>query len=424
MLDEIWRKYDFPVTIGLIAGEFDPDLDLRFIMGGDTIAETLGKPRPEWLPPHRVTALKLREIAARIFRLPHVQAGCHAYTHPLNWRDLEPSYAISGYRPSYEMETRGAVEFLNRRVLPPDKPVELFQWSGDCEPPPEPLAILAEMGMENINGGDPMYDKRYDSLFYVCPLSVPKGPYRQVYTSGSNENIYTREWTAFRGAFNNVIETFERSDAPLRLLPVNIYYHIFPAERLAGYRAIQNVYNWAKKRDLCWVTAAEYVRAVGGFLSARLGRTSDGGWWLEDYGICPTLRFDGEEGWVDLEASLNVAGFSRHNDSLYVSLLPGDRAEVRLTGRPPSRPALARASGLIRKVEGGADFWRAECRNWSKGFIELWAPEGEWLASVVFPGGREKRGGTSRTADGRIRLELPAGAGEWIKVGLERPEPF
>jgi hypothetical protein len=150
MLKEVWSKYDFPVTVALIAAEFDPELDLRFAAPEESIEESWTRPRPPYLPPHREVAAKLRDCARNIFRLPHVQAGCHTYTHPLDWINPRSSYAIPGYRPSYEMETRGAVEYLNRHVLPPDKPVELYQWSGDCNPPPEPLAILAGMGLDSL----------------------------------------------------------------------------------------------------------------------------------------------------------------------------------------------------------------------------------------------------------------------------------
>jgi hypothetical protein len=333
---------------------------------------------------------------------------------------LTSTYAIPGYQPSYEMEIRGAVEYLNNHVLPPEKPVELYQWSGDCNPPAGAFAILEEMGLENINGGDPLYDTRFNSLYYICPLSVPKGASRQVYTSACNENIYTENWTGFRGAFSNVISTFEKSESPIRLLPVNIYYHVFPAESLAGGKAIVNVYKWAAKQDLCWITALEYVRAVNDFMKARIGRTEDGGWWAEDYGACQTIRFDGEGRSVDMAGSANVAGFAWHNDSLYVSLLPGKRAEIRLTERHSDMPSLARASGLVRNVESGTDYWRAECRSWSRGFVELRASDEGWRATATIPGGKETAGEPRRLDDGCLRFEFPGGAGKWVDVVFEK----
>ncbi|MDR2390207.1 MAG: hypothetical protein LBE84_00810 [Planctomycetota bacterium] len=419
LLNEVWKKYDFPVTVAPISAEYDPDLDLRFADPDTPVEEAWDKPRPAYLPPHREVANRLREYAAEIFGLPYIQAGCHAYTHPLDWYNLYCGYAIPGYHPTYEMEIRGAVEYLNRHVLPPDKPVEVYQWSGDCKPPVEALAILKEMGLDNINGGDPMYDPHYNSIYYICSLYIQKGEYRQVYASACNENIYTDHWTGFKGAFNNVIFTFEKSESPIRLLPVNIYYHVFPAVAFAGWKAIQNVYEWAKKQELCWITTREYTRAVNDFMDARIGRTADGGWWIEDYKSCRTVRFDLEEGLVDMDASVNVAGFVRHNGSLYVSLLPGERAEIRLTGEMPAEPCLARATGLVRNVEKGDDYWQAECRSWSGGFVELWAPAGNWRGSVTFPGGEPIRSASKRLADGRIRIDVPGGSGEWMGIRLE-----
>jgi hypothetical protein len=173
-------------------------------------------------------------------------------------------------------------------------------------------------------------------------------------------------------------------------------------------------------QELCWITALEYVRAAKDFLEARIGRTGDGGWWVEDYDSCRTVRFDLADRVVDMETSRNVAGFVRHNDSLYVSLLPGERAEIRLTPEMPSKPCLARASGLIRNVEAKGDRWRAECRSWSRGFVELWAPGGKWRASATIPGGRKISGKPRRLDDGRLRFEFPGGAGEWINIVFEK----
>jgi len=381
--------------------------------------------------------------------LPHVQAGCHGYAHPLVWRDKVPGYAIAGYEMTYEQEVRGAVEYLNRNVLPPDKPVEVYQWSGDCDPPEEPLAILAEMGLPNINGGDSRYDSRFNSVYYISPLSRPEGRYRQIYTAGANENIYTEGWTGFKGAFNNVVETFERSENPRRLLPVNIYFHVFPAEAQAGLRAIRNAFDWASLRELCWIRAVEYVRAVEGFLRARVGRTGDGGWWVEGYGACPSLRFDGEQRFIDMERSRNVAGYVRNNNSLYVSLLPGERAEVRFTEDARlEAPCLARASGMLSGVKRAPGRWEGRIRTWGPGFIELWAPEGEWRVLACLPNGGGTLQGTmtplpesgdtseetearlpegvfslqgmaARLPDGRVRFDLPDAGGEEIEVTFE-----
>ncbi len=419
MFEEVWQKYPYPVTLGWIAAEYNPDIDLRFVMPSETPAETLARDRLDWEKPQREIATELRRLAAEISKLPTIQSGCHAYSHPLDWRNLVPGYAIRDYRPTYESEIRGAVEYLNKHVLPPDKPVELYQWSGDCDPPAEALDILADMGMANINGGDPLYDALHNSVYFICALSEPKGRHLQIHSSGSNENIYTDGWNGFKGAYNNVVATFERSNRPLRLLPVNLYYHAFPAERRAGYLAIRHAYDWAAGQDLCWMTALEYVKAAESFFRARIGATGDGGWWVENYGSCPTVRFDRESRAVDMRASRNVAGYSRHNGSLYVALIPGERAEIRLASGRPAAPCLAGSSGMLRGIEAGDGAWRAEIRVWGPGFIELWAPEGEWKATADYGNGKKVEGGADRLPDGRVRFAFPDAAGQWVGVRFE-----
>ncbi len=418
--EEIWKKYPYPVTLGLIASEYDPDIDPRFIFEGETPEQALARDPLDWERPQREVAAELRRIMDKIGALPQVQYGCHGYTHPLFWRDLTPSYAIPGYQPSYENEIRNAVRYLDERLLPPGKRVEIFQWTGDCDPPEEALDIVSDLGLANINGGDPLYDARHDSLYYICPLSVPKGRRRQIYTSGSNENIYTENWTGYRGAFNHAVSTFKRSESPSRLLPVNIYYHVFPAEHLAGYKAIQNAYDWAATQDLCWLTAAQYVRAAEDFFPVRIGRLDGGGWWVEDHGACPGVRFDREDRAVDMRTSRGVAGFIHHNGALYVSLLPGERAEIRLTSSRPDAPCLAKASGVLEDVRAGAASWSARLRGWGPGFIEVWAPPGDWRFAAVYPDGRREEKTLRPMADGRLRATLADAAGGWIEVGCEK----
>lgn len=417
--ENIWKKIPYPVTLGYIAADYDPDLELRQLVYGEAPEQTLAKPLNAWEKPHRQVAMELRELVSRIARLPHIQSGCHAYSHPRVWKNLTPGYIIRDYIPTYEREVRGAVEYLNKNVLPPDKPVELYQWTGDCSPPVEPLAILDEMGLPNINGGDPIFDSMHNSVFYICPISQPRGKYTQIHSSGCNENIYTGNWLGFKGAYNNVIETFVKSDAPRRLLPVNIYYHVFPAENLAGGMAITHAYEWASKQDLCWMTAREYVLAAGDYAKVRIGRTNDGGWWAEEYGRCPTLRFDSADGMVDMRRSRNVTGFYRHNGSLYVSLVPGHRAEVFLTRSTPEAPCLARSSGMLDRIDSGRE-WSARIRQWGPGYIELWVPAGEWTAHAAPVGGTGSALPVKNLGGGLIRVDFDGFEGKWLEVKFEK----
>ncbi|MDR3211892.1 MAG: hypothetical protein LBU79_08255 [Planctomycetota bacterium] len=415
------QKYPVPTTFGYVPCDFITDQVVRLVEHDETPAEALARPQRSWQGDNRETGSRLRELAAKIQAYPHIQSGSHGYTHPLDWKKLRCGYAVEGYEANYEMETRGGIEFLNKYVLPPDKPVELFQWSGDCEPPPDPIRVLNEMGIPNINGGDPMFDTRFNSVSFLCPLVLEKGGEVQVNTSGSNENIYTDGWVGYKGAYNNVIGTFVNGESPIRYLPVNIYYHVFPAELQIGLRAIQNAYEWAVNQDLCWIRAVEYVRAVESWLKVRLGETEDGGWWVEDYGTCPSLRFDQEERLVDMAHSQNIAGFVRHNDSLYVSLIPGERAEVRFTDQPLSSPCLARASGTLRNIQAGEDSWQSEMVAWGgRQFQEIWVPGGDWQVEYRLPGEERVVATPERQEDGRLRVNLPDCQGKWLTVVWRR----
>lgn len=417
----IWQRYPYPVTLGFITCEYDPELDVRFLQVDETVEEALAKPRPPWLPKHAEVAEAMRKIARKSLALPHVQAGCHGFSHPLIWSEKRSGYAIAGYEFSFEQEVFGAVDYLNKNLLPPGKQVELFQWSGECDPPEEALAVLARMGMSNINGGDPRYDGKFSSVYYICPLTRPAGKYLQVHTSGSNENIYTLGWTGFKGAFNNVITTFEKSDFPRRFLPVNIYYHVFPVEMQAGLLAIQHAYEWAEEQDLCWMRALEYVKAVESFDSVKIGKLADGGWRIDEYGNCATVRFDDETRVVDVEASRNVAGWTRHAGSLYVALLPGESAEVRLAPSPAATPALARSSGMLRDVRAEPAAWSAKLCAWGPGFIEIWGGGGgKWRGTAVLPDGQTIEPKIYALGDGRARMDLPGAEGQWIAVNFFR----
>src|SRR4029453_5395461 len=98
------------------------------------------------------------------------------------------------------------------------------------------LSILARLGVPNINGGDTMLDREWPSYTRVAPLMRPVGSHWQNYTSASNENVYTNLWKGPFYGFRNVLETFRRTEHPRRVTPVNVYYHYYSAERVAGLR--------------------------------------------------------------------------------------------------------------------------------------------------------------------------------------------
>jgi len=385
--DEILSRYPFPVTVGLIAGYIDPKG-----LGGESEVR----------------------LARAILALPNVQPGCHGYAHPLVWSEKTVGLKIPGYRFDVRKETLGAIDIIQQEVLQGRGLVEVYQWTGDCLPGADALALIVEAGIPQINGGNTRYDRLFDSLTYLSPLTRTVGPYRQVLASAQNEYTYTNQWTENYGGFAQVIETFRRTASP-RLLPVNIYYHFYSGERLAALRALKRVQEWALKQPLCWLHTAEYVRSVGGFLTARLGRSGPGGYWVQDFGECRTLRLDGRgDKHVDMRRSTGVLGYTDFDGSLYVTLAPVKRAEIHLTDVPPQRPCLRESPAVLRKVRADARTWRAEARLYAPGTLVLqgFAPG----ASLSVRIGDGPPGRRSSDAEGRLTLPLPQGRGEWVEV--------
>ncbi len=349
---------------------------------------------------------QLREM----LNLPQVEAASHTYAHPMIWKTGVLGYKVPGYTFDPEMETVGSMELIQQLLLPPSKKVELLLWSGDCQATEAALAPLAAAGFANLNGGNARYDDLYRGIYNICPLSIQVGPYRQYYAPAGNEYLYTKDWTENFSGFSKVVDTFKSSAKP-RYLPVNVYYHYYLAERRAGLNSLFEIYDWCETQDLCWLYPLEYVRQVEGFMAARTGRSGAGRYFISNYGELKTVRLDNEERKVDIAASSNVLGYAHFDGSLYVSLLPGERAEIVLTGGEDSGMSLRYSTAVIRQAELGRNSLRGELRCFNKGFIEF-----AGAAGVRFSlDGKE----VAAMADNPQRFPLPEGRGEWLKFAAE-----
>lgn len=384
--EKILEEYPIPVTVGFIVGRLDP------AALGDSAA---------------------LDVARRILRLPTVQVGCHGYSHPLDWTEEKPALSIPGYNFNLKAETIRAMRYLEGEVLPEGEGVQIYQWTGDCEPQERALALCDEAGVPTINGEDSRYDAAHDSISFVAPLTRPVGEYRQMNASACNEYIYTEKLTQNFGGFRNVVETFRHTESPRRLLPVNVYYHFYSGEWLATLRALQDVYDWCMEQTLCWIHAAEYAKAVEDFHRARVGRMEDGGYWVEEFGHCRTVRLADCDRQVDIPQSKAVLGFTHHNGDLYISLRAAERAEIRLCDRRPVKPCLAQSTSVLREVKAGKNTWQAEARLYAPGELRLRGfPPGKDVAARV--GDTEVE--TKADPKGVVSIELPSGLGEWMEV--------
>ena len=352
---------DLPVSVGLIAGDVDPEL------GGDPA----GKP-----------------IARQLFALPQVEVASHTHTHPYNWQyfeqyrrddevrliesqqrverrvydraigsimklahkekpqqihqryiagnaDMPRSYMRRPYE--LDLEVEGALRAAEQ-LAPTGKRALLYQWSGDTTPYEAAIRATREAGVRNINGGDSRYDMDYPSVAYVPPIGRTIGAERQIYAVNSNENTYTNDWTGPYYTFRKLEETVRRTDGPRRLKAFNLYYHMYSGEKPAALDAVRHHLNTARDGDFIPISASHYAALADSFYDVEIRQLDTNRWKIGKRGDMQTFRFDdAADLTIDLAASKGVLGEKRHGATVYVALDPEEEDTV-IALRPISTP--------------------------------------------------------------------------------------
>lgn len=330
MLEELLSRYRLPHTVSVIEGE-------------------IGK---RGLYPERAAALEA--LARRIFALPHVELASHSVSHPFRWqrpapapgeRDYTYTLDIPGYSYDSREEISRSIRYIDEVLAPPGKRTQVFLWTGDCNPDEAPLDEAARLGALNMNGGDTLITRSDPTLTGVSPLGIPRGRYFQVYAPNQNENVYTALWQGPYYGYARVIETFELTEKPRRLKPVNIYYHAYSATKTASLGALHKVYAWALAQNLHPVYASEYIERALDFNRAVVARTAEG-WRVRGLRALRTLR-------APLSLGLprgDIAGYAIHGDQVYIHLLHDD-AQIRFTASAAPGPQLADANASVTAFE-------------------------------------------------------------------------
>ena len=271
MLKEFLQRYRWPTTVSVIEGE----------------VASRGL--------YAALSPLMEKTAREIFALPHVEMASHTYSHPFYWADAElglqtpgrvVGLKIPGYSYDAAREITGARDYIDLLAPKPlsgansGKKTRVLLWSGNTEPLATPVRLAYEAGLLNMNGGLTTISQAEPSLTLVAPLGMMKGDYYQVYAPMQNENVYTNSWTGPFYGYERVLETFQMTDRPLRLKPVNIYYHTYIASKRAGIASLHKVYDWAegqiKQQQLHPVYASEYIERVLDWRRATVARTDAG----------------------------------------------------------------------------------------------------------------------------------------------------
>lgn len=466
---EVIEPYpDLPVSAGLIAGDSIPEL------GG---------------------TLQAGESAARLYALPHVEVATHTYTHPFVWgfyehydraKELElvdtaahPSptvmdrvrgflYRIAGKSQSVDsraryiagsadlpreylkepfdvdLETKGALK-VSESFAPKGKKAAIVLWSGDTEPFDAAIRATREAGVRNMNGGDTRLDAEYPSVFYVPPIARSVNSERQIYAGNSNENTYTNNWHGPYFGQLLLEQTLANTDAPRRLKPFNLYYHMYSGEKAASLNALKHILDLARASAVIPVKASEYAAIADDFFGVKIAQVDATTWAITERGAMQTFRFDDAPGVdVDWQRSRGVMGANRHNGALYVALDPAEetativlrpvapqpvdeetetRAQANIADAPP--PYLVESRWQVQGVaRQSACAFDARAHGYGPGDM-VWqvTPSRTYDIEVKGPGGVIERQSAAADAKGRLSFSLKSGAIDPIAIGVTCHDP-
>jgi polysaccharide biosynthesis protein PelA len=335
LLSEVLERYRVPTAMSIIEGET----------------------APHGLYPK--LSAQMEGVARRMFALPHVEIATHTFSHPFTWSKVEAgafgkgySLDLPGYRFDAEREIQGSIAYIQSRLAPAGKPVVLVQWSGDTNPNEATLQTLEKSGVLAINGGETVVTRAQPSMTHVGPLGIRKGRFFQVYAPNQNENVYTNHFTGPLYGFERVIETFELTERPYRLKPVNIYFHTYAASRRASLEALHRAYRWAMAQPLHPVYPSDYVRKAMNYEDIVIAR-GDGGFLVRGAGALRELRAPRSLGVPQIQGSRGFAGYSEseQGQEQYLHLGGGGDAWVPFAPARDTAAYLVEANARVVSVE-------------------------------------------------------------------------
>ncbi|CAM9863793.1 unnamed protein product [Chrysoparadoxa australica] len=345
IIDKIIKKYGFPTSASVVTAEVS--------------SKYLGNPSTE-------------KKVQQLYSLPNVEPVSHTFRHPLSW-EYEPNLRekkiylsdesvfkhkgpIVAYLENlgplnYKEEILDSVQFIDEKLLT-DRKTGMVFWTGSCRPPEEALRMTQEKGLLNLNGGDGRFDSTYESYAGLSSLYRKINGLIQPYSAFANENIYTNLWAGPYSGFRSVIKSFENTEEPFRIKPINVYYHFYSGERTSSLNALEDIYDYLKGRDLFPMFASDYSRMVMDWDKVKITKSKVNDFTLEDYGHVRTFRFEqkdptGKLLYPDYEKSSNVIGHKHHQDVLCVTLKKGKSAHLVLTIESPKKSFISSCNAFI-----------------------------------------------------------------------------
>ncbi|MDF1878385.1 endo alpha-1,4 polygalactosaminidase [Sulfurimonas sp. SAG-AH-194-C20] len=301
ILNKILKVYKVPHSVSLIGAEISSD----------------GLYKKE--------SAELMSIAKEMYSLNNVEPATHTYTHPFFWKKikddkLDEKYRLKpkGYSFSLQNELSGSLNFLRTKLQPKREAKSVF-WSGDCMPQNNALEYVYKNNILNINGGDTTITDLRPWLSAIAPMGLKRDEYVQVFTGAQNENVYTNNWLGPYWGFKRVVQTFELTNEPLRLKPIDIYYHIYSGSKQASLKALEYVFDWAIQEDVMPIYTSEYIPKVMDYYDVSIANEGKK-WLLSGLNDLKTLRVTNDMLDINLEESPHVLGVKKEQEITYISL--------------------------------------------------------------------------------------------------------
>jgi hypothetical protein len=330
------------------------------------------------------------EMARRIFREPNVEVASHSATHPFDWVIGNPfitnpdstDWKVSMSRVDQTREIWASSRFVTENLAPPGKPCTTILWTGECNPDEKALEVAKRSGLRNLNGGDPRYSKKYPTITTLCPAGRTHGSFHQYYTSGANDFIYTNSMLGDMGGMRNLVEYFQTTDSPRRLMPMNVYFHYFSGIQQVSIDALKLAIDYCRKHDITPLFASQYSDIAADFHVTSLRRENDG-WTVANNGSLRTLRFSGRV-MPDVQKSRGVLGYSYSQGLTYVHLDGSQNRRIVLSSAEKSFPHIVKASMLVDSGKLTGDSMELIVRGFGKMSFDLagCAPSKSFIATL------------------------------------------
>lgn len=410
--DQFLRNYPFPATVSII------EADIRALQVGLRDEDQA----------------RFEAESREMFALPFVEAASHTFSHPFIWIDndeaeYQDTYEVrflnlkprAAYQQlDYDREITGSVDYIEKHLLPQGKKVEVLLWSGNCRPGPEALAAVRRRGIVSLNGGDTVISKRHPGISGIAPRTTYWGDELQVYAPNQNDYVYTNDWEGpIYSGFAQAIETFELTESPRRLKPVNVYYHFYSGAMLSSISALHQVYRWCAAQPLHSITAGTYARIAKDSHLTKIYKITDKHWRIVNQGHLRTFRIPARFGYPDIARSKGVTGFKDEGEWRYIHTSGLPETEIVLGSEPHAHLHLVSSTAEIKFTAQAPDQASFEAYDRRPIHLVLGGAPPEGFCTINI-NGDERR--IPASAAGRISIELPASVIATVSAGSRGQE--